>query len=528
MIIVYLLSIFSSSFDNKIAPELQSRLINSSPENKIHVIVLMRQPYPYDRIDKMSLKERAELFRNIARHSQAPVVAYLNNFPGKVESIIEFWIYNGFHMNATSGVINEMAKRDDIRLIDLYQAPIAVSCEPVASPTRIPEWNIQRVMADSCWQAGYNGDSVIIALIDGEVDTMHPALSGKFAPWHRGFGMPSYPNFHATYVAGVICGGDGPGPFPDDIGVAPGARLLIAAVGDWVLIDSAMQWIAELKADSGVNIRAAVNSVAFHTNYDLTWWGTCNTLKSLDILPIFPGGNWGPGSGTVGTPGNYPLVIAGGASDQNDDVASFSSRGPALDQIPWNDPQYWYRADWNLIKPDIVAPSAYVRSCIPDSNYAVFNGSSASPPAIAGAVAILCQAYPGLTVTDLYNLLTDNADHPSQGAPYPNNNYGWGRLNVWRALQAVSIAEERGSLVKNSTVLHIYPNPARNFCIIRFLQPKSNSTIRLFDVAGKQVGEITNKEQISDPRIPLNGLAPGVYFVQVDRVKAVGKLVITK
>ncbi len=107
----------------------------------------------------------------------------------------------------------------------------------------------------------------------------------------------------------------------------------------------------------------------------------------------------------------------------------------------------------------------------------------------------------------------------------PGSEYDYATIKY---IQPVGIEDHAGPLSGLRSFIEILPNPARNFCTFRFSRPLGHSTIRLFDVAGKQVGEITNKEQSSDLRIPLNGLAPGIYFVQVDGVRAVGKIVITK
>jgi len=55
-------------------------------------------------------------------------------------------------------------------------------------------------------------------------------------------------------------------------------------------------------------------------------------------------------------------------------------------------------------------------------------------PHVAGAIAILLQKNPNLDFNTVYSLLLDYARQPSQGAPYPNNNYGWGVLDVYQSL----------------------------------------------------------------------------------------------
>src|SRR5690606_39598849 len=63
---------------------------------------------------------------------------------------------------------------------------------------------------------------------------------------------------------------------------------------------------------------------------DLTAW------RAAGIVPMFANGNDGPAGGTVGLPGGYPHSIGVGATDINDNIASFSSRGP----ITWDGVEY--------------------------------------------------------------------------------------------------------------------------------------------------------------------------------------------
>ncbi len=129
---------------------------------------------------------------------------------------------------------------------------------------------------------------------------------------------------------------------------------------------------------------------------------------------------------------------------------------------PYNDSTYWYRSDWNLIKPDLSAPGVSVRTCWNNHQYTTITGTSFSCAHATGAVAILLEKKPDLTVTEVYNILLNNADRPLPGAPYPNNNYGWGRLNIWKAVQSLTGIAEKES-AKNCLVdLHIASHRIRS------------------------------------------------------------------
>ncbi|MEO0095401.1 MAG: S8 family serine peptidase [candidate division WOR-3 bacterium] len=431
----------------KLTEELTQRIEKASLEEQISCIVIMKEQYPYDAMESYPIPERIRKYREIAQRSQQSVIDWLGLIPGaRIHQ--RYWVLNGFHLEASPEVILTIAQRDDVAWIT-YNSEVRL-IEPVKSAEQLSgrpiEWNILRVMADSCWNAGFTGQGVIIGLTDTGVDYNHPALAGKWAGhWHVAQGLPPsttpYDDHgHGTHCMGTILGGDGFGPFTEDIGVAPDARFVASKVlsssgsGTWAQVIEGLQWIADLKAT--VDIKAVSNSWGGGNATDTTVFPVCRTLLSVDILPIFANGNSGPSAGSVRIPGAYSNVIGVGATtNAGDTVASFSSRGPSPNQVPYNDPNTWLRSDWNFIKPNISAPGAAVRSCIPNNQYATWDGTSMATPHVAGAVAIMCQKNPTLPPRTLYSILVDNVDR-LPGVTYPNNNYGWGRLNVWKALRA--------------------------------------------------------------------------------------------
>ncbi len=431
-------------FEGKITPELKKELERIGNKDKVFAIVHLSTIYPYEEVDNLSYKEKAKIFKSIAENSQNKIIEFLkNNFKSdEYEILRKFWVFNGFHIKATKSVIYTLEKLNDIWFICGNEKIILdgiIKKEKRELREKTVEWNILRVRADSCWMAGYTGQGIIIGHIDTGVDTSHLALKNKWLSpyWFDGvYGQPSpYDNDgHGTHTMGTICGGDGLGPFQDDIGVAPDVKFVTAkgfsgGIGYYEWIDPCMQKIVDWK-ESGVDIRAVSNSWS-GGRLDLHFWPIILTWKSMGIFPVFSNGNSGPNYGTANTPGNYPTVIGVGATDISDVIANFSSRGPAPDESPWNDPQYWYRPDWNLIKPDISAPGVYVRSSVPGGGYQAWSGTSMACPHVTGAVAILLQKNPNLTPNDLYTILVNSA---RQVEPCPNFDYGWGILNIYKAL----------------------------------------------------------------------------------------------
>jgi subtilisin family serine protease len=433
---------------SKLTPELVTQVQQGAPTNLISCIVQMTEPYPYATARINSRQANITQFRTVAQNSQAPLVADLAQFGNAAVVNEQFWVINGLHLLASPDVIRWLSTRKDVAVI-YDDAPVfLIDAGSEATGGGIdtpPRWNISKVSAPTCWSAGYDGTGVIVAQTDTGVDASHVALQGRFSGyWHDSINGQSSPyddNGHGTHTMGTILGQNG-------IGVAPGATFVAVKVlsgggsGSSSQTLNGMQWIANLAATVDIKVMSASWGSSARTD---DWvWNTCQTYKSIGILPVFANGNDGPGSGTVGSPGDYPLVLGVGATDSSDNIASFSSRGPAPNQSPWNVSSNWFRPDWNLTKPDLSAPGVNIYSCWPGGGYQTLQGTSMATPHVAGAVAILCQANPNLDPTTMYQMLLEGSDQPSQGQPYPNQNYGWGRLNVFQALNQASDCNGNG------------------------------------------------------------------------------------
>jgi len=99
-------------------------------------------------------------------------------------------------------------------------------------------------------------------------------------------------------------------------------------------------------------------------------------------------------------------VTVGATNVNNDQLESFSSRGPTND---------------NRIKPDLTGPDGVTTSSLNP-----FFGTSASAPHVAGAAALVKDAMPGASADTIQQLLEQNTfnNHPK------NNNDGTGRVDV--------------------------------------------------------------------------------------------------
>lgn len=157
-------------------------------------------------------------------------------------------------------------------------------------------------------------------------------------------------------------------------------------------------------------------------------------LRAAGIFVVASVGNSGSSCSSVhDPPGLYDAATTVGATNSNDALASFSSRGPVTVDGS------------NRRKPDISAPGVEVRSSVPGGGYAKMSGTSMAAPHVAGVVALLWQAKPNLRgkVSKTEKLLFHSANPNVQAgnqvcggtdaSTIPNNLFGYGRLNVWKA-----------------------------------------------------------------------------------------------
>nr|MBC8231756.1 S8 family serine peptidase [bacterium] len=424
--------IYQVSSAGEITPDLQSKLEALGEEEKITVIVEIT-----GRIDLAQIQGKTNKLKALyqfAEDSQEELKAFLEiqRGAGKVERYRGFKAFNGLVVAATKNVITAIAARPDVkevRLNRIIQIPL-----PTKEEIQQAEWNIEKVRANEVWSAfGVTGAETIIANIDTGVNGIHPDLQANF----RGgsydfydaindtFTTPYDDHWHGTHTMGTACGNSASGTA---IGVAPGAQWIAckalnssgSATDEWLY--RAGDWVIDPDGNPETDdIPDVVNNSWCDSNGSNQFYrSVVQTWIALDIFPAFANGNNGPGSGTVGAPASYPESFGVGATDINDNIASFSSRGPSpID---------------GGIKPNVSAPGVNIRSSVP-GGYGRSQGTSMACPHVTGGVALLKSANPSLTVEQIKQILQDTA--VDLGAAGPDNDYGWGRIDLFEAVSRV-------------------------------------------------------------------------------------------
>ncbi|ETW03916.1 hypothetical protein H310_04335 [Aphanomyces invadans] len=388
-----------------------------------------------------------------AANSQAPVLDAIKAFATKEgASAIKFesfWASNVVYIeNAPAALLESIAAIpgvSKVRTASSARIPPVVIEDATAAP-QANEWGVEIIGAPKVWAKGNKGKGIVVGGIDTGVRATHEALKANFRAdhgWYDAYHNNTTPVDtvgHGSHTMGTSVGTTG-------IGVAPEASW-IACMGcdsttcpEYALLKCG-EFMMCPTDENGKNpdcSKAAhvINNSwgsddATETFYD----ATVAAWRKANIIPVFANGNAGYKCSTVASPGQGKLTFGIGATHKTDAIASFSSRGPTPD---------------GRIKPDLSAPGESVRSSLPrsDTSYGVYSGTSMATPHVTGAVALILAAKPGIKYDEIYKAFTSTTDTKTliptnqtcggvSELKYPNNVYGYGRLNIDSAIASLS------------------------------------------------------------------------------------------
>ena len=382
-----------------------------------------------------------------------------------------YWLTNTMYVTGDAKLARKLASVKGVS--GIHATKVYPLVKPVATKAAIlaaagdPEWGVDLIGADDVWAEGVLGSGIVVGSVDTGVDFTHPALvnnyrgnnhDGTFTHdynwWDPSNSCPGEPcdNVgHGTHTMGTMVGGDGPGPFTPDTGVAPGAEWMTAkgcedfgctsesllSSGQFILAPTDMSG-DPLSADPSKAPDVVNNSWGSPDPNDTFYLATVQAWRAAGIIPVFSAGNEGPFCGSNGTPGNFTQVISLGATDSKDNIADFSSRGPS---------------PTGKVSPNLAAPGVDVISSVPGGGYEAFSGTSMAAPHATGTIALMLSAKASLIgdFDGVLNALDVTAiDHPDDqcGSPDPSDNdpnyvYGEGRID---AKAAVDLVKTGGTL----------------------------------------------------------------------------------
>jgi hypothetical protein len=313
----------------------------------------------------------------------------------------------------------------------------------------------------------YNGNGVSWAVIDTGVDLTHPDLAPNIIGGYSYTGCSttngndSANGGHGTHVAGIIAGlaiGDGSNAAADangfryGQGVAPGTKIY-----SFSTVDCGAPWPpaggwqelskrALAAGTSGANASWTTGEGSAHgykaseRTFDaMIRDGDFDTPAAEPFIFVFSAGNSGPSATTLTAPkeAKNPIIVASSKNYRAgsiNDISGFSSRGPAVD---------------GRTLPNVAAPGETIAStrrvagatscgtAIAGTGglYANCSGTSMAAPSVSGSSALLIEkwraANGGATPSPaMVKALLVNGAIDIDTTRIPNNNQGWGRVNL--------------------------------------------------------------------------------------------------
>jgi type VII secretion-associated serine protease mycosin len=278
-------------------------------------------------------------------------------------------------------------------------------------PVLNQQWGLRNVQAAEAWDIT-TGGPIVVAVVDTGVDGGHPDLSGKLVPGYNAFannGDAGDDNGHGTAVAGLIAANTDNGT--GIAGLCWGCRIMpIKSLnrnggGSDATVAAGIRWAA----DNGARV---INLSLGGSGESQTLGEAVNYALERGIIVIAASGNERQEGNAPNYPAAYPDVLAVGATGNSDVITGFSNTGDYV---------------------DISAPGVGLWSTLPGGGYGPPNGTSFSSPYVAGAASLVLTLRPELGFYDVSCVLMASSD--DKGAPGKDPEYGWGRLNVLRAVQ---------------------------------------------------------------------------------------------
>lgn len=547
-------------------------------QNQVDCLISFRQKADLSMAGKLKSKnDKAHFVYNAlmqtSLESQARVVDYLvqNNISYSCFSIV-----NAISAKLTKSQAQRLLQFSEVKNIAFDPSISLENIEEHAATKNNAnaEWGIQMINADSVWMMGYEGSGVVIGGQDTGYEWEHSVLKSKYRGfindtmashdhnWHDAIfeinpghndsipdasanpcgllvPFPCDDHNHGTHTMGTMVGSDS----TNLIGVAPASKWIACrnmerGIGKPSTYLECFEWfLAPTDLENG-NPRPDLSPDVINNSWSCPEDEGCNesnwdmmreairNLKAAGVVVVVSAGNDGrSGCATIAkAPSMFEESFSVGATQSNDTIADFSSRGPVVIDSSFR------------MKPDISAPGQSVRSSIRNNAFARFSGTSMAGPHVAGAVALIINANPELRgqVETIESILKQSAVPKidssecfgSSALESPNHVYGHGRLDVLKAVRLAMQTTNTDDLQPVKTTLHFIPNPASSIVYINLSTHPADAdyTVQIYNSEGQLVDTLKSRNLHLDT----SNYTDGIYYVRLigKNDYAVGKLII--
>ena len=409
------------------------------------------------RLDKLPDSGRVQVLVGLNARATSGQLAALERVVGRLDVKDRFSVVDAMALTASKSQIRRLAREGVVRRLeeDLPVRAASHGSNPRAlNDSAQGSFGVLEARLDAPLLDGdadgdpsiYSKDDLVAAVLDTGIDAAHSDLDGgKVLGWVdfvNGAATPYDDHGHGTHVAATIAGEGGGDPILR--GVAPGAGLVGVKVLDQNAagftsdVVAGIEWVVDNKDLYGIE---AINISLGAYDPDVG----CRDGSSPDSLAVnaahgaglvvaVAAGNDGPGTCTIGSPGDAKDALTVGAmadlGANGFKQAGFSSRGPTAD---------------GRIKPDVSAPGVDIESALAGTpaGYTSLSGTSMAAPFVAGVALLMMDANAAYTNDDVKDAFRSTAvdwgrggDNATSGSSGPDIDYGAGRLDAYAALAA--------------------------------------------------------------------------------------------
>lgn len=389
-------------------------------------------------------KKQSQSLREALSEKSFPAHAYRNNGEIKItirclkgfntELIKKFLI----NLGAEIEYAGEKSRRITLwiereKVDELVNAPFIVSAE-IAAAEPVSEYNRDRsnhranfLSQDFTGGNTFNGDGIKLMLQDDGVIGPHIDYNGRI---YEQF-LNSNNGDHGDHCSGILMGAGNKDPLTK--GMAWGSEVFVYSANGYQGFDS----IYDHYNTRNITISSTSYADGCNAGYTSLAATLDEQIYNMPLLMhVFSAGNngtqdcnYGAGAGWGNITGGHKHSknsIAAGNLDNLDNLASSSSRGPVHD---------------GRLKPEVCAGGTSVYSTIDNHSYDTKSGTSMACPGVAGALAMLSEAYRDYHGTLPHSsllkaMIMNTAD--DLGNTGPDFKFGYGRINGRKMLQPVS------------------------------------------------------------------------------------------
>ncbi len=434
---------------NSRASDRLARKDAPSSAAKRYIIELNEKPGQAKKLSKAAIKARRAQFDQAARRIGARVI---HNY-GKLKNRI----------------VVEMPSRNAHKL---RQLPSFKNYKEDRLVHALLEDSAYQIKADYAWGNAITGQGVKVCVVDTGIDYTHQDLLNKvIAQYDATTGAEDAmdDNGHGTHCAGIIAS--------DGLkyrGISYDVSLLAAKVLDYsgsgyssdVILG--VEWCVEQGADV---ISLSLGEGLYSGTCDFDEMAqSVNEAVDAGVVVACAAGNDGDLAHMV-SPACASKVIAVGAVDKLDNLASYSDGGAELDVVAPGGDQFGgtdFPEIVSTFSTEVANNPLYCLYMIGEecwdqyfvvegARYIRAIGTSMATPHVAAAAALLLEENPSLAPAQVKSLLQETAD--DLGATGWDPAYGWGRINIENAID--NIPPETGELIVEITE----PNASATFMV---------------------------------------------------------------